>query len=84
MAQITERKSVKMNCVDVEQVNLELCLDPVKAPETIKPKQVENKPVVKRLSKLFKKARLNVKYPEQLIPIHRLERQRVYRDYGVR
>lgn len=84
MAQITERKSVKMNCVDVEQVNLELCLDPVEAPETIKPKQVEKKPVKKKISKLFKKVGLNVKYPEQLIPIHHLERQRVYRDYGVR
>ena len=83
MAQISEEKSVKMNCVDVEQVNLELCLDQVKAPETIKPKQVENKPVVKRLSKLFKKAGLKVKYPERIIPIHRLERQRVYRDYRV-
>ncbi len=84
MAYVSEKKSVKMNCVDVEQVNLELCLDPVEATEIIKPKQVEKKPVKKKISKLFKKVGLNVKYPEQLIPIHSLKRQRVYRDYGMR
>ncbi len=84
MAQLSEKKSVSMNFVDVEQVNLEIRLEQVKGPEIIKPKRVEKKPVKKRLSKLFKKAELNAKYPEQIIPIHRLKRQRVYRDYGLR
>jgi hypothetical protein len=84
MAQITEKKSVRMNCVDVEQVNFEICLEQEKNQEIIKPKQVERKPAKKRLSKLLSKARLNAKFSEQEIPIHRLERQRVYRDYGVR
>jgi hypothetical protein len=84
MAQISEKKSVRMNCVDVEQVNFEICLEQEKNQEIIKPKQVERKPAKKRLSKLLSKTRLNAKYHEQLVPIHRLERQRVYRDYGVR
>lgn len=84
MAQVSEKKSVKMNCVDVEQVNYEMRLGQVKATEIIKPKQVERKPVEGRSSKLSKKAELNSKYPEQIIPIHCLERQRVYRDYGLR
>ena len=84
MAQITEKKSIRMNCVDVEQVNFEICLEQEKNQEIIKPKQVERKPVKKRLSKLLIKARLNAKFSEHEIPIHRLERQRVYRNYGVR
>jgi hypothetical protein len=84
MAQVSEKKSVSMNFVDVEQVNLEIRLEQVKVREIIKRKRVEKKPVKKRLSKLFKKAELNAKHPEQIIPIHRLERQRVYRDYGLR
>jgi hypothetical protein len=84
MAHVSEKKSVKMNCVDVEQVNLEMRLEQVKTKKITKPKQVEKKPVKKILSKLFKKAELNAKYLEQTIPIHRLERQRVYRDYGLR
>ena len=84
MAQISEKKSVKMNYVDVEQVNLEMRLDQIKIHEIIKSKQVERKPIKNRLLKLFKKSELNAKYPEQIIPIHRLERQRVYRDYGLR
>jgi len=84
MAQITEKKSFRMNFVDVEQVNYDICLEQAKTQEAIKPNQVERKPAKKRLSKLLSKARLNAKYSEQLIPIHRLERQRVYRDYGAR
>ena len=83
MAHVSEKKSVKMNCVDVEQINFEMRLEQIRTPEIIKSKQVERRPVKKRLSKLFKKAELNAKYPEQVIPIHRLERQRVYRDYGL-
>ena len=84
MAQITKKKSIRMNCVDVEQVNFEICLEQEKNQEIIKPKQVERKPAKTRLSKLLNKARLNAKFSEQEIPIDRLERKRVYRDYGVR
>ena len=84
MAQITKKKSVRMNCVDVEQINFEISLEQEKNQEIIKSKQVKRKPAKNRLSKLLSKARLNAKFSEQVIPIHRLERQRVYRDYGVR
>ena len=84
MAQVSEKRSVKMNCVDVEQVNFETCLEQVKIPEIIKSKQVEKKTVKKRLSRLYKKAELNAKYPEQVIPIHRVERLRIHREYGLR
>lgn len=82
MAQVSEKKFVKINYVDVEQINFELRLEQVKVPEVIKLKHVEKKLVKKRLLKLFKKAKLNAKYPEHVIPIHRLEQQRVYRDYS--
>jgi len=85
MAHVSEKKSIKMNCVDIEQVNYEMRLEQVNVPETIKSKQVERKIVKKKLSKLFKKAELNAKYPEQIIPIHRVkQQQQVYRDYGMR
>ena len=84
MAQVSKRKSVRMNCIDVEQINLEMRLEQAKVPEIIELKQVEKKPVKKQLLKLINKARLNAKYPEQVIPIHRIERQKVYRDYGLR
>ncbi|MHA1932978.1 MAG: hypothetical protein ACW96X_10580 [Promethearchaeota archaeon] len=84
MAHVSEKRSVKMNCVDVEQVNLEMRLEQTINSELTKSKQLERKPVKNRLSKLFKKAELNAKYYEQTIPIHHLERQRVYRDYGLR
>ena len=83
MAQITETKSVRMNCIEVEHVNYELRLEQVKTSEVFKSKQMEKKPAKKRLSKLFKKAELNAKYSEQIIPINNLRRQRVYRDYRV-
>jgi len=85
MAHVSEKKSIKMNCVDIEQVNYEMRLEQVNVPETIKSKQVERKIVKKKLSKLFKKAELNAKYSEQIIPIHRVkQQQQVYRDYGMR
>lgn len=84
MAQLSEKKSVKMNCVDIEQIYYELGLEKLKTPEIIKPKQGIKKPVKKRLSKLFNKANLNAKYSEQLIPIHLVKPQQVYRDYGMR
>ncbi|MCK4287318.1 MAG: hypothetical protein KAX18_14000 [Candidatus Lokiarchaeota archaeon] len=84
MAHVSKKKSVRMNCIDVEQINLEMRLEQIKAPEIIECKQVEKKPAKKQLSKLIKKAELNAKYPEQVIPIQRVERQRVYRDYGLR
>lgn len=84
MAHVSEKKSVRMNCIDVEQINLEMRLEQVRIQKTIKPKIIEKKPVKKRLSKLFKKAELNAKYPEDVIPIHRLEWQRVHRNYGLR
>ncbi|MFW9823927.1 MAG: hypothetical protein ACFFE4_13365 [Candidatus Thorarchaeota archaeon] len=84
MAHISEKKTVRMNCVDVEQVNLEMGLEEIKAQGKVKPKQLKMLPVKKRLSKLIKKSNLNAKYPEHVIPIQRVEWQRVHRDYGLR
>jgi hypothetical protein len=84
MAHVSGKKSVKMNCIDVEQINHELRVEQIKAQGKIKPEQTEKQPVKKRLSKLFKKAKLNAKYPEEVIPIQRVEWQRVQRDYGLR
>ncbi|MHA2337686.1 MAG: hypothetical protein ACXACX_10295 [Candidatus Hodarchaeales archaeon] len=88
MAHEAKKEMVRMNCVDVEQVNIDLRLDQ-KQPQAkmevfLKKLSKERKPVKKSLRKLFKKAELNSKYPEQVIPIQRLERQRIYRNYGLR
>ena len=84
MAHEAINKTVRMNCVDVEQINLEMRLEQEKTLTPVKKIEIEKKPVKKRLLKLFKKAELNAKYPEHTIPIQRLERQRVFRDYGFR
>ncbi|MFX1456005.1 MAG: hypothetical protein ACFFDB_11590 [Promethearchaeota archaeon] len=84
MAHVSEKKAVRMNCVNVEQVNLEMRLDQIKAQGKVKTKQIRKQPVKKRLSKLIKKSEINAKYPEHVVPIQRVEWQRVHRDYGLR
>jgi hypothetical protein len=84
MAHVSEKKTLRMNCVDVEQINHEMRLEQIKAQGKVKSKQVQKQPAKKRLIKLFKKSELNAKYPEHVIPIQRVEWQRVHRDYGLR
>ena len=68
-----------------ECVELEVCVEKAeKEKEHIEEKKIHKEPVKNKLLKLIKKSKLNAKYPEHVIPIQRLERQRVYRNYGLR
>lgn len=78
-------EQINLNCVSApECVKIEICVeisdDKI---EPIEKAEVHRKSAKSRLSKLFKKSNLNAKYIEQLIPIERLERQRVRRNYAV-
>ena len=37
-----------------------------------------------KLRRLLRNAKRNAKYIKEVVPIQRLEQQRIYRDYGVR
>jgi len=78
-------EQMDVNCVDApECVKIEVCIgitdDKNECIESIKDHE---RPAKFRLSKLFKKSKLNAKYTDHVIPIERLERQRVYRNYGI-
>ena len=78
-------EQMDMNCLSaIECAKFEVCVEKTK----IKPERLVNitdheESVKSRLSRLFKKSKLNAKYIEQLIPIEKLEYQRVYRNYGI-
>jgi hypothetical protein len=57
------------------------CEEPQVEPEW--ESKVQIVPLKTRLSKLIKKSRYNKKYLEQVIPISRIERERVHRNYGI-
>ena len=60
-------------CIECEETEIE--------PE--REKEVHRVPVKTRLAKLLKKSKYNARYLEQVIPIQRLERERVVRNYGI-
>ena len=78
-------EQIDLNCVSaIECAKFEVCVEKT----GLKPEKLveikDHKKLAKiRISKLFKKSKLNAKYIGQLIPIERLERQRVYRNYGI-
>ena len=67
-----------------ECAKIEICIE-CEEPEveSVGEKEVHKVPAKNRLTKLFKKSKYNAKYMEQVIPIQRLERERVYRNYGI-
>jgi len=78
-------EQIDLNSVSVpECAKIEICVeiidDEIEQIEQIK--DIE-KSVKSRLSRLIKKSSLNARYTEQLIPIEKLEHQRVYRNYGI-
>ena len=78
-------EQMDLNCVSaIECAKFEVCVEKTADKiEQVRSIEVHKKPVKFRLSKLFRKSGLNAKYIEQLIPIERLEHQRVRRDYGI-
>ena len=71
---ISEPECAKVEvCIECKELELE--------PE--RESEVHRVPLKTRLSKLMSKSKYNAKYGEQVIPISRLERERVYRNYGI-
>ena len=83
MAHETRKKAIRMNCVDVDQINLELRLEQEKTIDEEREIKVYREPIKKQMLRLIKKARLNPKYLEEVISIRRLDYQRNFRNYGI-
>ena len=64
-----------------ECAKIEICVEIID--DEIEQIKDHEKSVKSRLSRLIKKSSLNARYTEQLIPIERLEHQRVYKNYGI-
>ena len=78
-------EQIDLNCVSaIECAKFEVYVEKTETkPEKLFEIKNHEKPVKSRLSKLFKKSKLNAKYIEQLFPIEKLEYQRLYRNYGI-
>ena len=82
MEQLQEMDLNGLSAPECEKI--EVCIEcEVKAKELVREKEVHSVPLKSRLSKLMRKSRHNAKYMEQVIPIHRLERERIHRNYGI-
>jgi hypothetical protein len=67
-----------------EYAKVEICIECEETEvESKREKEVHKVPAKNRLAKLFRKSKYNAKYMEQVIPIQRLERERVHRNYGI-
>ena len=82
MAHEARKKAIRMNCVDVEQINLEMQLEQERAIERDKEVKINKESKNKQMLRLMKKAELNPKYFEETISIRRLDYQRNFRIYG--
>ncbi len=84
MAQQVKEKFVRVDFVEIEQkgsgkqIKREIAL--AKMEEFLIKLSKERKPVKKNLRKIFKKAELNAKYAEQIVPIQKIRDQQVYRN----
>jgi hypothetical protein len=74
-----------LNCIsEPECAKIEICIECEETEaEPEREKEVYKVPLKLRLSKLLRKSRYNARYMEKVIPIQRLERERVYRNYGI-
>ncbi|MBY8991867.1 MAG: hypothetical protein KGD58_14075 [Candidatus Lokiarchaeota archaeon] len=82
MEQLQEMDLNDLSVPECEKI--EVCIEcEAKAKEPVREKEVHRVPIKNRLSKLFKKSKYNAKYMEQVIPIQRLERERIHRNYGI-
>ncbi|MFX0082418.1 MAG: hypothetical protein ACFE94_11780 [Candidatus Hodarchaeota archaeon] len=76
-------EQVDIDCVSaLECAKIEVCIEiPDEKIKPIEKTKVHEKPVKSRLSKLFKKSRLNAKYVEELIPVESLKYRHDLRIY---
>lgn len=83
---IKKKEQIELDCVSApECVEIEICVEKIdKEVEYYGEKEVHKGSVKSQLVRLFRRAKRNAKYIEEVVPIQRLEQQRVYRDYGLR
>ena len=81
MEQLQEMEINGLSAPECEEI--EICIEcEERKIEAVREKEVHSVPLKSRLSKLMRKSRHNAKYMEQVIPIQRLERERIHRNYG--
>lgn len=78
-------QEMDLNCISApECAKPEVCIEcEVEPIELVWEKEVPIVSLKSRISKLLRKSRYNARYMEQVIPIQRLERERVHRNYGI-
>ncbi|MFX1375205.1 MAG: hypothetical protein ACFFA0_05280 [Promethearchaeota archaeon] len=78
-------QEMEINRISVpECAKTEICMESrEKELELEREKEVHRVPLKSRISKLIRKSKYNAKYMEQVIPIQKLERARVHRNYGI-
>jgi len=78
-------QEIELNSIsEPECVKIEVCIECEEAEiELEREKEVHRVPIKNRLLKLIKRSMYNAKYLEQVIPVQRLERERVVRNYGI-
>ena len=82
MEQLQEMDLTGLSAPECEKI--EVCIEyEEKKIEPVRENKVHIIPLKSRLSKLMRKSRHNAKYIEQVIPIQRLERERIHRNYGI-
>ncbi len=79
-------EQIELDCISApECVKIEIYVEKFeKEKEKQREKLVHKESVKDKLMRLLRKAKRNAKYIEEVVPIQRLEQQRVYRDYGIR
>jgi len=79
-------EQIELDCISApECVEIEICVENFEKEKEQQVEKLEHKESVKdKLIRLLGKAKRNAKYIKEVVPIQRLEQQRVYRDYGMR
>lgn len=79
-------EQIELDCISgSECVEIEIRVEKFDKEEERYGESIVHKGSVKsQLVRLFRRAKRNAKYIEEVVPIQRLEQQRVYRDYGMR
>jgi hypothetical protein len=78
-------QEMDLNCISAPECEkIEICIE-CEEVETEPEREQEVHIVLlkSRISKLLRKSSYNARYMEKVIPIQRLERERVYRNYGI-
>lgn len=79
-------EQIELDCSTApECVEIKVYVEKVEKKKEQRLEKLEHKESIKeRFIKLFRKAERDAKYIKEVVPIQRLEQQRVYRDYGMR